>query len=67
MMSNKEFLSVDDLSKMMGVSRGFLAELRKTNEGPPYFKVGNRFRYPVCGFDAWVQRPLALPKKSFGK
>ena len=64
MMSEKEFLSAEDLSKRMGVSRAFLAGLRKTNEGPPFLKIGSRFRYPACGFDAWVQRQLAMPKSS---
>ena len=65
MMSEPEFLSTKDLMKRLGVSRKYIDRMRKYGDGPPFIKISEKMiRYPVCGYDAWIQRQLALPKAS---
>lgn len=40
------------------ISESFLEKQRARGEGPPYIKIGNRVRYLVPEFDAWVRSLL---------
>ena len=54
-MSNQDFMSVSDLQKTLGVSRGHAYEL-VAREDFPALRIGKRIVIPVRQFEAWVEK-----------
>jgi len=52
------FFQVDDVRKMLGISRASAYELVK-QKGFPCIKVGNRLIIPADLFDEWVVKAAA--------
>jgi predicted DNA-binding transcriptional regulator AlpA len=49
-----ELLSIDDLSRLAGISRSGLAKWRAAGRGPTFIKVGRAVRYCRSDVDAWL-------------
>lgn len=62
-------LTAPEAAERIGLSRPHLAKLRRTGEGPPFFKIGRRVVYAVGDVDAWLkgkqltQTPKDPPRK----
>lgn len=54
-MSNQDFMSVADLQKTLGVSRGHAYELVARADFPA-LRIGKRIVIPVKQFEDWVEK-----------
>ncbi|MEH2546903.1 putative DNA-binding transcriptional regulator AlpA [Bradyrhizobium sp. AZCC 2262] len=48
------FLSIDDVSALTGLSASTLAKRRMAGTGPAFFKIGRTVRYAAADVDAWI-------------
>jgi len=48
------FLSIDDVSALTGLSASTLAKSRMTGTGPAFFKLGRTIKYAAPDVDAWI-------------
>lgn len=54
MMNEKEFLTADDVSRLLKIKVNTLAEWRSLKTGPAYHKIGHRVRYSAKDIQDWV-------------
>lgn len=55
-LASGDLMSPDDVSALLGVSRGHLANWRSNGLGPRYVKVGRLVRYRRPDIDDWIVR-----------
>lgn len=48
------FLSIDDVAALTGLSRSTLAKKRCAGSGPAFFKIGRQIRYDRADVEAWI-------------
>jgi excisionase family DNA binding protein len=48
-------LSVRQLAEATGIARWRVHELLAQGKGPPHFRVGRTYRFPVAGIRQWMQ------------
>lgn len=48
------FLSIDDVSALTGLSGSTLAKRRMAGTGPAFFKLGRTIKYAAADVDAWI-------------
>jgi hypothetical protein len=53
-MKTAQYLCPRDAAYYLGVSRYFLARLRKAGTGPSWVRLNRLIRYPVAALDAYV-------------
>ena len=53
-MIERGYLNTDEISKLFGLSKSWLAKLRVYGGGPDYIKCGKRVIYDVAIFEAWL-------------
>lgn len=56
-------LNMEELSKVSGLPTWRLRELVKGGKGPPHFRVGTTYRFPVSGVRKWFAE-VVEPKES---
>lgn len=49
-----ELLTVDQLSQLLRIPKGSLANMRISGNGPAFIKMGARIRYSSSDVDAWL-------------
>jgi predicted DNA-binding transcriptional regulator AlpA len=55
-----DFLRTDEAAKVLTVSAGTLAQWRRTNQGPPYFRLGPRtIVYQRADLEDWLKAQIA--------
>lgn len=57
-MEDKEFLSINELARLLGVSRSTVNTWRASEIGPPEFKVDRAVRFRRSDVDKWVDLML---------
>jgi predicted DNA-binding transcriptional regulator AlpA len=50
----EEWMSIEQLSALLGVARRTLAKWRWLKEGPPYYSFGRSIRYSVPDVEEWM-------------
>ncbi len=53
MPDDNEYMTEAEVAKMLKISAYSLAELRKTQKGPPYIKLGGQVRYIRETVNSW--------------
>lgn len=48
------FLSIDDVAALTGLSRSTLAKRRCTGTGPVYSKIGKAVKYDRTDVESWI-------------
>ncbi|MCK1517109.1 helix-turn-helix domain-containing protein [Bradyrhizobium sp. 190] len=48
------FLSIDDVAALTGLSPSTLAKKRMAGAGPAFFKLGRTIKYAAADVDAWI-------------
>lgn len=48
-------LSVDELAEVAGLPAWRVRAMAKQGKGPPHFKIGKLFRFPVAGVQLWFR------------
>lgn len=56
-------LTDEDLSKLVGRSKNWLAKQRMTGDGPRFLKIGGSIRYRQSAVEEWLR---ACERKSTG-
>ena len=51
----RRYLDSEQAAAYLTISRGTLAHMRVTGEGPPYTKAGRKVIYAIGDLDAWVE------------
>ncbi|MEO9611900.1 MAG: helix-turn-helix domain-containing protein [Tateyamaria sp.] len=54
-MTDLEYLTPIDLSKLIQVPLNTLANWRCVGAGPNYVKLGQRIRYPAADVQEWIE------------
>lgn len=57
-MEDKEFLSINELARLLGVSRSTMNRWRDGGVGPPEFRVDRSVRFRRSDVDKWVEQML---------
>lgn len=47
-------ISVKEFAKVMGCSENVAREMCRSQNPPPYIKIGNRYRIIIAKLDEWV-------------
>ena len=56
-LADKEFLTTNDLSEFLGVTRQAVQHFRELKYNPlPYYKVGAHIRFSYWDVRAWIER-----------
>ena len=48
-------LSVEELAEVAGLPAWRVRAMAKQGKGPPHFKIGKLYRFPVVGVRAWFR------------
>jgi predicted DNA-binding transcriptional regulator AlpA len=54
LMEELRTLTVEELSQATGIQAWRIRELVKAGKGPPHFRVGMTYRFPVLGVRRWL-------------
>jgi len=57
-------LTVEELSAATGIQAWRIRELVKAEKGPPHFRVGTTYRFPVLGVRRWLEEQTGDPKSA---
>ena len=63
-------LSVEELAEVAGLPAWRVRAMAKKGTGPPHFKIGKLFRFPVTGVRAWfaaIQHPSTALRPQTGR
>jgi len=52
-------LTPDEVSRLLGIPPGTLANWRYQGHGPAFVRLGRHVRYRACDVDEWVESRLA--------
>lgn len=47
-------ISTREVARLVGMTPGGLAEIRRRGGGPPYYRIGGRVRYRLADVRAWI-------------
>lgn len=53
-----EFFTTARAAEYLGLSHNTLSAWRKTDQGPPYVRLGRAVRYRRADLDAWAEQRL---------
>lgn len=58
----KDYLSGPEVAERCGVALGTVHNWRRRGEGPPHYKVGKIFRFPLREFEIWWNEKFIRPE-----
>jgi excisionase family DNA binding protein len=62
-----QLLTLDEVSKLTGLARSTLFQMRCRGEGPPSFRIGNRVRVRADSLSAWLAEQEAAEQKRLAR
>jgi len=64
MMDELRTLTVEELSQATGIQAWRIREIVKAGKGPPHFRVGTTYRFPVLGVRRWLGEQTSDTKEN---
>ena len=50
----RKTLSIDEFAEVMDIGKDTARQMCRSNNPPPYIKVGNRYRIIISRLDKWI-------------
>ena len=57
------WITRDDLSRILGISRSTLDNAAARGYGPPFYRVGRLIRYDATEVQAWIDAGYTVPER----
>jgi excisionase family DNA binding protein len=58
------WITRDDLSRILGISRSTLDNAAARGYGPPFYRVGRLIRYDATEVQAWIDAGYTVPERT---